>query len=74
MSDGSGEIIIKGGSCEIYFNHEEFPQDNGDLKRHKHIDRKITRVQVNDENGNSLFDKGSDDGVQWTITVSTSNK
>ena len=74
MSDGGGEIIIKGGSCEIYFNNEEFPQDANDPKRHKDDDRRMTRVQVKDESGNSLFDSGSDDGVQWTVTVSTSNK
>ena len=74
MSDGGGEIIIKGGSCEIYFNHEEFPQNSSDPKRHNNDARRITRVQINDGSGNSLFDKGSDDGVQWTVTVSTSNK
>ena len=74
MSDGGGEIIIKGGSCEIYFNDEEFPQDPSDPKRHKDDDRRMTRVQVKDESGSSLFDSGSDDGVQWTVTVSTSSK
>ena len=74
MSDGGGEIIIKGGSCEIYFNDAEFPQDPSDPKRHKDDDRRMTRVQVKDESGTSLFDSGSDDGVQWTVTVSTLSK
>lgn len=30
MSDGSGEIIIKGGSCEIYFDHNIFGPVEGD--------------------------------------------
>jgi len=35
MSDGSGEIIIKGGSCELYFDHNIFEPVDGDPKRHK---------------------------------------
>jgi hypothetical protein len=33
MSDGSGEIIIKGGSCQIYFDHDVFQPDESDFKK-----------------------------------------
>jgi hypothetical protein len=33
MSDGSGEIIIKGGSCQIYFDHDVFQLDENDSKK-----------------------------------------
>jgi hypothetical protein len=33
MSDGSGEIIIKGSSCQIYFDHDVFQRDETDVKK-----------------------------------------
>lgn len=69
---GGGEIIIKGGSVEVSFDGTLYLKDTGDPKKHKHPSRKITRVQVADENGNSKFDSGPNNGgLKWTITVST---
>ena len=59
MSDGSGEIIIKGGSCEIYFNHEVFPQVGGDPKRHRTDSLKIRQIIIS---GDTEF-KDLDTGV-----------
>ena len=73
MSDGGGDIIIKGGSCEIHFDDGVFKKDENDPKkrRHKHDGRKITRVRVADESGTSRLDSSDDNGLKWTITVST---
>ena len=73
MSDGSTEIIIKGGSVQISFDGSLYLKESPDPNTHKHQTRKITRVQVSDESGKSLFDSGKDDGgLKWTIRVSTS--
>ena len=76
MSDGSGEIIIKGGSVEVSFDTGLYrKQSELDPVSHKHETRKITRVKVVDENKELKFDSGlSDEGLKWTITVSTSDK
>ena len=54
-SDGSGEIIIKGGSCEINFDEGVFKQDSSETKRrkHKHDTWKIKRIVIT---GNQSFD------------------
>jgi hypothetical protein len=68
---GGGEIIIKGGSVELSFDGTLYVK-SADPKIHKHATRKITRVQVDDEDGNSRFDSGpNNSGLKWTITVST---
>ena len=76
MSDGSGEIIIKGGSVQVVFDTGLFVKEaNTDPALHKHESRKITRVKVEDENEKLQFDSGlSGEGLRWTITVSTSDK
>ncbi len=50
MSDGSGEIIIKGGSCEIYFDHDVFQSVENDPKRHKHSTLKIKQIIISGDN------------------------
>jgi hypothetical protein len=75
MADGggSGDIIIKGGSVKISFDDSLYLKETPDPSSHKHQTRKITRVQVDDEEGKSRYDSGSDDsGLIWTIKVSTS--
>ncbi|HKB65721.1 MAG TPA: hypothetical protein VKC61_07665 [Pyrinomonadaceae bacterium] len=52
MSDGSGEIIIKGGSCEIYFDHDIFEAVENDPKRHKHATLSIKQITIS---GDSEF-------------------
>ena len=54
-SDGSGEIIIKGGSCEIHFDDGVLARDPTETKRrkHKHDTLKIKRIVIT---GNQSFD------------------
>ena len=74
MSEGGGEIIIKGGSVQISFDGSLYLKESADPNSHTHQTRKITRVQVSDEGGASKFDSGTDkDGLKWTIRVSTSD-
>ena len=69
---GGGEIVIKGGSVALVFDGSLYLRDPTDPNSHKNGARKITRVRVEDENGQSLFDSNFDDGgLKWTITVST---
>jgi hypothetical protein len=72
MSEGGGDIIIKGSSVHLHYDGTIYQKDNGDPKHRKHESRKITRVTVQDENETTLFDSNvNDDGLKWTITVST---
>jgi hypothetical protein len=41
-----GDIIIRGGSAEIEFNHDHFPKTGGDPNKRKHDGRRITRIVV----------------------------
>jgi len=76
MADGGGggdQIIIKGGSVELSYDSTVYVKESPGM--HKSATRKITRVQVDDADGKPQFDSGaSDEGLNWTITVSTSNK
>jgi hypothetical protein len=78
MADGGGggDIIIKGGSVQVSFDTGLYIKDSaGDPTLHRHETRKITRIQVEDESGKSQYDSGSnDEGLKWTITISTSDK
>lgn len=72
MAEGSGEIVVKGGSVQVTFDGTLYQKDSGDPLVHKHEDRKIVRVKVEDENGLSRFDTDvNEDGLKWTITIST---
>ena len=70
MGEGSGEIIIKGGSVELNFDdgiYQKVPTDPG---TYRNQNRQITRVLVEDQEGKVQFD--SSDGVErWRITVSS---
>jgi hypothetical protein len=46
MADGSGEIIIKGGSCELYFDHDVFQRDEYDLTKRKHATLNIKQIII----------------------------
>jgi hypothetical protein len=77
MADGGGgDIIIKGGSVHVEFDHGIYKNDaNVDPAIHKHTDRKITRVLVKDEKDAPRYDSGTEVGeLKWTITVYTSDK
>ena len=58
MSDGSGEIIIKGGSCEIYFSNEDFPQSGTDPKKHKTEILDIKQIIISGDAQIPNFDTG----------------
>ena len=45
-SNGSGDIIIKGGSCEIYFDHDVFGLDEVNPKKRKHASLNIKQVII----------------------------
>jgi hypothetical protein len=70
MSDSSGEIIIKGGSCEITFDHDHFPLVVGEDRKRKHNSLEIKRIIISDD---PLFDDYDSDehevGFKGTIRV-----
>ena len=71
MAEGE-DIIIKGGSIELEFDDAVYPNNPSEPKKHKNPNRKISRIVVVDENGGEKFDSGeSQNGMKWTITVST---
>jgi hypothetical protein len=55
----SSDIIIKGGSVELEYDEAEYPRDNGDPKKHKNANRKVTRVVIT---GDISFDSGERPG------------
>jgi len=71
MGDGGTDIIIKGASVHVNFDGSLYTKDPKDPNHHKHDQRKITRVRVQDEKGEDLLDRSDDKGLKWTITVST---
>ena len=72
MSDGGGEIIIKGGSVNLQFDESVYKKDPNDPKKHENANRKITNIVIVDENGGERFNSGDNQGgLKWTITVST---
>jgi hypothetical protein len=72
MAETGGDIIIKGGSVHVSFDSALYQKDPSDPGTHKHLSRKITRVRVEDEKGNPLYDSGhNESGLKWKVTVST---
>lgn len=72
MSDGGGDIIIKGGSVNVQFDDSLYRKDPNDPKKHDNANRKITRIVIVDENDAEQYNSGdSPNGLKWTITVST---
>ena len=70
MSDGGGDIIIKGGSCKIHFDDGVFKKDENDPKRrrHKHDTLQIKRIVIK---GNKSFDSEDiADGFKGEIRIS----
>ena len=71
MAEGE-DIIIKGGSIELEFDDAVYPNNPSEPRRHKNPNRKISRIVVVDENDGQKYDSGeSQNGMKWTITVST---
>ena len=72
MSEGGGEILIKGGSEQVLFNDSVYKKDPNDPKKHEDANRKITKIVIVDENGGERFNSGDNQGgLKWTVTVST---
>jgi hypothetical protein len=72
MSDGSGEIIIRGGSVELEFDDNVYKKDSSDPKKHQNATRKITKVVVLDETGAEKFNSSDNQGgLKWSVTVYT---
>lgn len=49
------EIIIKGGSVEVEFDPNTYPQDPSNGRKHRNSSKKITRVVIT---GDITFDSG----------------
>jgi hypothetical protein len=72
MSDGSGEIIIKGASVHVEFNGTIYKKDPNDPNKHDNANRKITKIVVVDESGAEKYNSGDNPGgLKWEVTVST---
>jgi hypothetical protein len=67
MANGS-DIIIKGGSCEIHFDHDSFKKDETDPGKRKHDTLKIKRIVIT---GDHSFDSGDiPSGFRGEIRIS----
>jgi hypothetical protein len=67
MANG-GDIIIRGGSCDLIFDDSMYPKDPSDPKKHKNKDnQKVTRVLIT---GDISFDSGEHpSGLKCEITT-----
>lgn len=59
MSNGTGDIIIKGGSAEVIFDDSIYEQDPQNPNRYQNADKKIVRVVIT---GDITFDSGKKPG------------
>jgi hypothetical protein len=48
-SNGGDDIIIKGGSCEIYFDHDGFQRDESDQRKRRHATLNIKQIVISDD-------------------------
>jgi hypothetical protein len=70
MSDVNTDIVIKGGSCEIYFDAGAYEKDPGDHKRHTRVGARIMRVTISDDSHFQDVDTGTHpEGFKGTIRV-----
>ena len=68
-SNGSGDIIIKGGSVQVQFDDAGYTKNGS---KHDSPNKKITKIVVVDENGVVKCNSGdTPGGLKWTVTVST---
>jgi len=68
-SDGTGDIIIKGGSVQVTFDSVGYTSAPGN--KHEDKNKKITKIVVHDDNGVEKFSVADKGGLKWTVTVST---
>ena len=65
------DIIIKGGSVDLEYDETVYRKDNGDPKKHKNSDMKITRVVITgDINFDSRDQQPGTNGLKCEITIS----
>lgn len=70
MSDSSGEIIIKGGSCELNFDHQLFPLVEGEARIRKHETLEIKQIIISDDLEFEHYDSGEHEvGFKGTIRI-----
>jgi len=67
-TNGSGEIIIKGGSCELYFDHDVFIRDEVNLKKRKHPSLNIKQVIISGDPEFADHDTG-EHSTKFTGTI-----
>jgi hypothetical protein len=72
MGEGTGEIIIKGGSVALIFDDGIYQKASVDPSTYVSPTRRITRVLVTDEAGRIQLDSGVNTGLLWSIIVFTS--
>jgi hypothetical protein len=68
MSEGSGEIIIKGGSVEIVFSEQMFSGDGG---RYGNQHKTIASLQVRDDNTGERQTVKIPENGKCTIRITT---
>jgi hypothetical protein len=67
MANGA-DIIIKGGSAEIHFDHDVYKKDASDPKKRGHESLKIKRIVIS---GDENFDSGDlPNGFKGEIKIS----
>jgi hypothetical protein len=70
MADTSGEIVIKGGSCEINFDHSVFPLVEGEARIRKHETLEIKQIIISDDSLFDDYDSGEHEvGFKGTIRI-----
>ena len=68
MADGS-DIIIKGGSAEIHFDHNHFAKDNDNPRKRRYEHCKITSIVISGSDGKD-YSNSFPEGFKGTIKVS----
>lgn len=59
MSNGSTDIIIKGGSVEVHFDDNVYEQDPQNPQKYRNEEKKIRRIVIT---GDLSYDSGSKPG------------
>ena len=66
MSNGTGDIIIKGGSAEVHFDDQVYVQDPQNPQRYSNAEKRVVRVVIT---GDLSFDSGDDKGDGWNCEI-----
>ena len=73
MGEGGSDIIIKGGSVELEFDETVYRKQSGDPKKYKHDNRKISRIEIYDEQEQEVktYSAEGNNGLKWTVKIIT---